>query len=114
MDLSSLFASSHDNTGTKECNLLCPGRSTQNRKLNTMQRCGSSLLSARAVEDMQAQPAMDAKCRGLVELLCHTIELINALPQAALDDVLQLDNVVARVGLRQQGAEHIGSNEAAN
>ena len=57
------------------------------------------MLAARVVEDIQARPATDATCGGLVELICQTIELIDALPQAALDDVLQLDNVVAGVGL---------------
>ena len=64
-----------------------------------MQRCGSSLFAARVVENMQAQPATDATCGGLVELCCQTIEFIDALLQTALDDVLQLDNVVAGVGL---------------
>ena len=64
-----------------------------------MQRTGSSLFAARVVEYMQARPATDATCGGLVELSCRTIELIDALLQTALDDVLQLDNVVAGVGL---------------
>ena len=93
------FASSHDNTGNKECDLLCPGRSTQNTKVNTMQHCGSSLLVARVVEDAQAQPASGAKCSGLVELSCQTIEFTDALLHTAHDGVLQLGNVVAGVGL---------------
>ena len=85
-----------------------------------MQRCGLSLLAARVVECMPARPAADATCGGLDELsgltLERQLELVDAPLQIALDGVLQLDNVVAGVGLAQcqQGAEHIGSSEAAN
>jgi hypothetical protein len=56
---------------------------------------------------MQARPATDATCGGLVELSGLTPELMDALLQAALDDVLQLDNVVAGVGLTSQISSNI-------
>ena len=59
---------------------------------------------------MPARPASDATCGGLVELSSQDLILFDAPLQIALDGVLQLDNVMAGIGLAkcQQGTEHIG------